>query len=411
MFHRNAARIVGACALATVAAWPWGASAPAVRALRPLQRETPLPSHGLIGTLPQCEAAGQLDASNTAPRVGEVITVTVRARAQCPTLLATSAPLFVIGGVPQWAVPSVRDGLAEILRAVGAAGDAPIAYRLVGQDDSAAMAWATSAGDRQKASAALALRAARPGGAAAQWTAALAAADRAMAALPPRYRPLLVIVDGEPPTAGANGVVDGVGRLLGAASDMAGRGIVVDASDGGWLVERARLENTLPDDTIFIFAADHDPAWIAESAADVMAAYESPLTGFRAIIFADSPSLAVLSATPPEEALPGGDVMWFGTADGHTLAFDARARYLAVGDVGDATNLGLQVIPARGRVGGEAVDFAPLRVCIAPEHPVGDPCASPGKEPPGGFVDPPPTPTASPTPTPRRLFIPRLERP
>lgn len=402
MFHRNAARIVGACALATVAAWPWGASAPAVRALRPLQRETPLPSHGLIGTLPQCEAAGQLDASNTAPRVGEVITVTVRARAQCPTLLATSAPLFVIGGVPQWAVPSVRDGLAEILRAVGAAGDAPIAYRLVGQDDSAAMAWATSAGDRQKASAALALRAARPGGAAAQWTAALAAADRAMAALPPRYRPLLVIVDGEPPTAGANGVVDGVGRLLGAASDMAGRGIVVDASDGGWLVERARLENTLPDDTIFIFAADHDPAWIAESAADVMAAFDSRLTDFAAIMTADDTSLAVLSVWPERAQVGANLILWTGPADGYTVQFDGRITYRAVGETGHSTMLTMTLVPGRGRLGGEGVDTAQLRVCIVPEHRVGAPCE--------GLVKAP-TPTPSPTPTPRRLFIPRLERP
>lgn len=392
-----------------------GASARDARLMRPLQLATLEPSHGLIGHLPQCEAVAALAASNSRPRVGEVITVTVRARVQCPTLLRSSAPLFVIGRVPNWAAPSLRDGLAEIVRAVGAAGDAPIAYRLVGDEERSDVTWAASASDRAKVMTALRLASPPAGGSAGEWTAALDDADRALMALPPRYHPLIVIV-GALPETGFTDVVDRIGRSLGGANDMAGRGIVIDASEDGPLLERMRLEASLPGNAILVFATDHYEGWYAFGPSVVMAAFESPLSNVAAILFADSPGLAALSAWPPEMARPGGDIAWLRPASGLTFEFEGGATFRAVGEVGDVTTLTLQVIPGRDRVGGQAVEAADLRVCIAPADPASDPCAGPVRKPPRSIPPPSLTPTTggtpvAPPPSPRRLFVPLLEQP
>ncbi|MEO8084119.1 MAG: hypothetical protein ABI780_09875, partial [Ardenticatenales bacterium] len=177
MNRRIAAQIAITCTAVVVGASSFAAIAPAARADRLAQREPAPRTHGLDGDPPQCEGTAQLAASNRDPTVGEIITVTVRSRLRCPRLLEASAPLFLVGGVPEWALPSIRTALGEVAVAVGDAGDAPFANRMVGDDDSP-IVWTSTPTGRLAVAEALDLHGPRPAGTAQQWSSALDAAGR-----------------------------------------------------------------------------------------------------------------------------------------------------------------------------------------------------------------------------------------
>lgn len=338
--------------------------------MAPTSTTAPPPTHGIFGHLPACDSAASLEASAREVRLGDLITVVATNRVACPRLLESSAALFVVGGVPPWAVPIVNEGIEKIIRTVHLAGGGPIAYRFVG-DDGAAVTWAAVAGDGAVMPDALRLEAERPGGTAAQWTAALMAARQAIGTLPTAYRPLLVVVDGRPPEAGRERLVDDLAAAIESAGDRAGRSVLIDGSDDGWLTAEPKIITALRDQAVVVRTTRRDDAWAPVDLSRALASFQSPLEAWTGELLADETVLKALSASPAPDVHQNLALVWNRAATGFAAAFEVRAVYRVVSAPPNAV-LHFFAIPSRHGAPPQDERDVSVRLSIAPP-PAGTP--------------------------------------
>lgn len=409
MSSRTAARVTLAAAVAVI-----GIVASHLTCTRPAwaarsqQTATPRPpAQGIAGTLPRCTSTASIEPSTVDVRVGDVVTITARSRVVCPELLRSRGVLFVIGGVPASAVPSIRNALAGLVEAVGAAGGGRIARLLVGAD-TAVPAWAST--DVERAAVANALRGleARRGGTALAWSAAIARADAAFAALPFTVRPLLVVVDGLAPEADLDRAGGAIVAAIQMVRDRVGNCLLIDISNDGWLAVLPRLHPALLDMAIFVRSSEGAERSVSNEVDSVIAAFQAPLSRWLGTLGAGA-SLAVMSAAPEPEVR--GDVTkWSLPAEGHDATIVVRTTYRAILGPPRA-EIVLLALPLRRGMSLEREIAVRLVLCVQPPSPGRVICPDAARATPTAIGSPPPTPlpptpgtpTAAPSTTPSRM--------
>ena len=443
MSRHTAAHITAACAILFIAGAPLLARPPAAEAGRSRQDETATtptrtrrptatsPPGGVNGVLPRCSSGASIRTSTREPRVGEVFTITARSQIVCPNFLTSSAALFVVGGVPLGNGPGMRASMAAILDALAEANAGPIARLVVG-DDTTVPTWVVTPDQRAALEADLRALDVRPGGTARAWADTLARTNTLFRALGPTYRPLLVVIDGRPPAAGVDDIVQDLAAAIASAREFVGHSVLIDLSDSGWML---RLAGQEPGGAIIIRDTQGSDRTIAVEVNRALALIQAPLIQWTASLLSNASAIAPLSAVPMAE-VGVRDVHWTVPAEGHAATFEVNAVYRALYPT-SFVKIDLATDRLRLNLSLERGPGASIELCVQPRAPGHIDCPRIDPVRPTGFIPPEPTrtPTPSRTPTPdgtpfprrtpsatpdrppnptaapqRRIFVPNIER-
>lgn len=388
-----AVALVAAAAVAPRSAWarPAGQAPPATATPRP-------PSAGISGPLPECNTSIAVAPATVALRAGELVTITTRVRFDCPRLLERRAVLILVGSLPASTAAGASEALAQVVDGVARYGTSQVAVVDVSTPD-ASLAWASSADDL--AALAARLRALEPRARvsrAADWLAAFDTAERALRALPPTLRPLLVVADGLPPAGDIDAVVARLLDVVNLCQDAVGHSVLLGLSPAVWFELPSSLDPTFGLRAIVVRAGGVGSAVPVHAMADVLGAFQSPLTRRTFDFVVTHGHFAAVASEPPadEVIILGSDATfqrWSSAVDGFETSMIVRVTLRAVvANVHEHLFVGAEVLLSEAR-SDRAVAAVPY--CIDPATPGPAPC----------------DPTNPPTPTPDRPPPRRTEPP
>ncbi len=356
------------------------------------------PSAGISGPLPACSSSMTAAPASVGVRVGDLVTITTQVRFDCPRLLERRAVLVLHGSLPASTAAGAGEALAQVVEGVARYGTSQVAVIDIAAPD-ASLAWASSADDL--AALAARLRALEPRtrvSRAADWLAAFDTAERAVGALPPTLRPLLVVADGLPPAGDIDAAVRGLLDVVHLAHDAVGHSVLLGLAPEVWFELPSSLDPTFGLRAIIVRAGGVGSAGPVQAMADVLGLFQSPLTQ-RNLEFAIAPGyFAAVASEPPadEVVILGSDLTslrWWSAVDGFETSMIVRVTLRAVvANVHERLILAaeVQLAGARGALAAAVVPY-----CIDPATPGPMPC-DPTNPPTPTPIRPPPTPERPP---------------
>jgi len=380
---------------------------------------TPTP-HGpvtaaIIGALPVCD--GVLSPAPSAARltVGDAFTLTTRARIRCPRLLEERAVVIVVGARPRGTEGPAGASLGRIVEALAATGTSRVAVIDVVVPD-APVAWSTTPDALAAAAAQLRAIAASAIPSASQWLAALDAADGALQSLPPTLRPMLIVVDGASQAENPAAVIARLVTVIGRNHDATGHSVLIGLSPEGWL-QAVPSQSATPRSQLVLVQVMVPSAItrLMPAVEQVVAAFQSPLSGAQLLYSSFAPHLALTSSDPPATRVrahdAGFDVTWGVATNGFEAEIAVSATLVA-----RSPTRGENIVVAAdlGRVGApqQSPVLAIVAYCVDPPSPAPPLCGTtvtptalphrlPTPEPPS-----PTPPRPAPPPEPAPLYLP-----
>lgn len=419
----TAALVSAALAAAAVCAAPPAAARPAVQAPPATAVPRPPPSGaGISGPLPGCVGELSAEPRSANLRVGDLVTVTARARFDCPRLLEHRGVVIVVGTVPFTALAGARESLDLVVDAVAAVGTSRVAVIDVAAPD-APLDWAATPDALAATAARLRSLAPREVRGVSRWLAALDAADAALRALPPTLQPMLVVADGSYPAGDIEAAVRRLIEVVASCHDATGHSVLIGLSSMGWFELPAAIDPAFDSRAIIVRPTGLDAdGGLPLGVAQVLAAFQASVERLQIVLaFTDRADvLAPVRVEPPPSDVGTGLLVWDPPAAGYAAAAGVSVT-LRAGQPSPRTSMILSAAVARANARVRDARSVPMTICIDAPAPAPAQCAAavtptatPGTGPPGPTRPPTRGPVATATPGPPSdrapLFVPLAHR-